>query len=213
MAYEVVWARCSVDNPETGESLIVNKGERLPEWVSDYTLFVLTSTGGVKMVADDAPLARPAPDPVRLVEHPPLDSDAALAERDTLAGDAAARLATARAGQGDTRPKDYASKGAWVDYAVTQRADGVSEDDARAEADRLSKTELISRYGKATAQADAVPAADEPDERSDDKATWLEYRINERVAQRPADQSEEDARAQAQAELEGKTKADLVAGL
>lgn len=37
-------------------------------------------------------------------------------------------------------PKDYATKGEWVDYAVTQGAD-------RSEAESLTKQELIDLYG------------------------------------------------------------------
>jgi hypothetical protein len=45
------------------------------------------------------------------------------------------------------RPKDYASKLEWVDYAVSKRADGVSEDDARAAAEAKSKADLIAEFG------------------------------------------------------------------
>lgn len=50
-------------------------------------------------------------------------------------------------GKPDGQPALYASKGAWVDYAVTQRADGVSEEDARADAESKSKAELLAEYG------------------------------------------------------------------
>lgn len=71
------------------------------------------------------------------------------------------------------------------------------------------------------AVAGLVPeGSDEPDDArrsgrprvTEDKATWYEYRVNERVANRPDDQSEEDARAQAQADLADRSKAQLVAG-
>ena len=42
-------------------------------------------------------------------------------------------------------PATYASKGAWVDYAVTQGAD-------RAEAEAMSKNDLIDAYGPASQQ-------------------------------------------------------------
>jgi hypothetical protein len=45
------------------------------------------------------------------------------------------------------RPRVNASKEDWVEYAVTQRADGVSEDDARAEAQAMSKADLIAKSG------------------------------------------------------------------
>lgn len=45
------------------------------------------------------------------------------------------------------RPKDYASKPEWVEYAVSRRTEGMSEDDARAEAEAKSKQDLIAEYG------------------------------------------------------------------
>jgi hypothetical protein len=47
----------------------------------------------------------------------------------------------------DARPSRSDSKAAWVDYAVSQRGDGVSEEDARAEADGKLKADLIAEYG------------------------------------------------------------------
>jgi hypothetical protein len=45
------------------------------------------------------------------------------------------------------RPKDHASKADWVDYAVSLRAEGVSEQDARAWAEVKTKAELVAEYG------------------------------------------------------------------
>lgn len=45
------------------------------------------------------------------------------------------------------RPKDYASKPEWVDYAVSKRAEGVSEEDARTSAEAMSKADLIATFG------------------------------------------------------------------
>jgi len=149
MKHQVVWSACSVDNPETGESVILKTGEFLPEWVEDYTKFVLVQTGAVKAVGDDTEPAAPSPDPVRLIEHPPLTSDAALAEKDTLAGAAAARLRAAKdepTDDGD-KPKPYASKEVWLAYAVSQREDGVSEEDATAALTDKTKAELVAEFG------------------------------------------------------------------
>lgn len=44
------------------------------------------------------------------------------------------------------RPADNANKPAWVDYAVAMRAEGVSEEDARAEAEATKKDDLIARF-------------------------------------------------------------------
>jgi hypothetical protein len=51
------------------------------------------------------------------------------------------------AGERGGRPHGNAGKQAWVDYAVSQRTDGVSEDDARAEAEGMSKADLVAKYG------------------------------------------------------------------
>lgn len=45
------------------------------------------------------------------------------------------------------RPKDYASKGEWVDYAVTLRDDDTSEYDARTAAEGKTKDALIAEHG------------------------------------------------------------------
>lgn len=44
------------------------------------------------------------------------------------------------------RPSQVSSKADWVDYAVSQRADDVSESDARAEAEAKTKAELVAEY-------------------------------------------------------------------
>jgi hypothetical protein len=45
------------------------------------------------------------------------------------------------------RPADNANKAAWVDYAVACRDEGVSDEDARATAEGMTKAELISLHG------------------------------------------------------------------
>lgn len=45
------------------------------------------------------------------------------------------------------RPPVNAPKAEWVAYAVTQRAEGTSEDDARTAAESMSKADLIAKYG------------------------------------------------------------------
>ena len=65
-----------------------------------------------------------------------------LAERMKLQADAAdAPVAS------PGRPATYATKDKWVAYAVTQRPDDQSEDDAKAAAEAMSKAELIASYG------------------------------------------------------------------
>jgi hypothetical protein len=92
MKHLVVWPKISVDNPDTGESSVLAKDEVLPDYVDDFTRFVLVQTGAVRPVEDSFEAPAASPEPVRLTEHPPLTSDLALAEKDTPAGEAAARL-------------------------------------------------------------------------------------------------------------------------
>jgi len=44
-------------------------------------------------------------------------------------------------------PPQAATKADWVAFAVTQRAEGVSEADAQAEAEAKSKADLIAEFG------------------------------------------------------------------
>jgi hypothetical protein len=135
--HQVVWEKCSVDNPETGESLVLKKGEFLPDWVADFTKFVLVSTGGVRAVPDDTPAVGPSPAPVRLAEHPP------------EAGEQPAKAEGKAEGGQDFAgpPPQSAAKADWVAYAAAKRAEGVSEEDARAAAEATSKADLIAEFG------------------------------------------------------------------
>jgi hypothetical protein len=45
------------------------------------------------------------------------------------------------------KPAQSAPKADWVAYAVSQRDEGVSEQDAQAEAEAMSKADLIAQYG------------------------------------------------------------------
>jgi hypothetical protein len=145
MALQVVWAECSVTHPDTQEDTILRKFDLVPDWVDDFTKFVLTSTGAARFVDDSAPEPAPPAEPVRLQEHPPLESQFAQAERGTAAGEAAARLAAERGtatGQqvgdgGPKRPAQADPKAAWVDYAVASGAD-------RGRAEEATKDELMS---------------------------------------------------------------------
>lgn len=53
-----------------------------------------------------------------------------------------------RSGRGDGRPTARSSKEEWVRHAVAQRAEGTSEEDARREAEGMSKEQLIAEYGQ-----------------------------------------------------------------
>lgn len=45
------------------------------------------------------------------------------------------------------RPPRAGAKELWVDFAVSQRGDGVDEDAARAQAEAMTKQELVDRFG------------------------------------------------------------------
>lgn len=139
LKHQVVWAKCAVTKPVTDEEVILVKGDLLPDWVSEFTKFVLTGCGAVKAVEElDPALTAVTPEPVYLQEHqlPPVVSATGLSGP-------AVTLAPAP----PAPPAPNATKPEWVAYAVIQRAEGVSEDDARAEADKLTKAELIAKYG------------------------------------------------------------------
>jgi hypothetical protein len=106
------------------------------------------------------------------------------------------------------RPALTASKDEWVAYAVTQRPEGMAEEEARDEYGEMTHAELVAQ---ADAQAEAEAAAEgkpgeqrsgRPDGRSS-QATWLNYA----VSQRPEGMTEEEAR-DAYGDM---TKAELVA--
>lgn len=129
LKHQVVWPKLAVTNPKGGEEQIVKRGDMLPDWVDDFTRFVLAGSGGVKAVeTPDPALTETTPEPVRLQEHKPTGG-------------------TETAEEVDGRPKDYAPKPEWVAYAVSRRPEGVSEEDARAEAEGKSKADLITQYG------------------------------------------------------------------
>jgi hypothetical protein len=76
-------------------------------------------------------------------QGPALAQDARMAN----ALEAAGHTETSSEIRTDGRPNRNDSKAAWVDYAVSQRGEGVSEEDARAEADGKLKADLIAEYG------------------------------------------------------------------
>lgn len=53
-----------------------------------------------------------------------------------------------KADKDKTPPHGNASQAVWVDFAVRHRGEGVSEERARAEAQNLSKDQLVAKYGK-----------------------------------------------------------------
>lgn len=51
------------------------------------------------------------------------------------------------ASRADGRPKANSSKDEWVTYAVAQRGEDTSEEDARREAESMTKADLVARHG------------------------------------------------------------------
>lgn len=138
MSHQVVWEKCSVDNPDTGESVVLVRGDTVPDWVAPFPLFVLTSTGAVRVVDEPDPtLGQPTPEPVRLAEHPPPPAGPAAGGEviENVEVGAGAVVVAAK-----DRPADSASKADWVEYAVSRGAD-------RQTVEPVTRAELISRYG------------------------------------------------------------------
>jgi hypothetical protein len=159
MGYQVVSKQIAVPNREKGEEEIFVRGQMLPDWVGEYELFVMTSSGYIKPVVDPDPVlteAEKTPEPVRLPEHPPpprTEADLragrqAEAARKTAEDAKEEERIRAQAegrpplgGSEAKRPADYASKAEWVDFAVSKGAN-------RDEAESSSKADLVSKYGK-----------------------------------------------------------------
>lgn len=136
MALQVVWAKCSVTDPTSGQDTILSRGELVPDFVDEFTRFALTSIGAAMQVERPGdPVAVPAP--VRLSEHPPLGSQQALAEQGTLAGEASAGGQDAFA----DAPARTATKETWVAYAETH---GMTRDEARG----MTRDALAEEFGR-----------------------------------------------------------------
>lgn len=167
MGHQVVWPACSVTDPDSGEDVVLRKGDMLPDYVNEFTLFVLTTTGGVRFVEDPDPSLLAEENPpaqVLLPEHlpPPAGSDAEKVEierakveglpRARSGASTSAAKSTADADDADededAPPAVSAAKPEWVEYAVRHRRKGQSEQDARTEAEATSKEQLVGRFGR-----------------------------------------------------------------
>lgn len=143
MGYQVVWPAVSVadkrDPKNVKDGVVFQRGAMLPDWVDDFTLHVLTTTGGVKAVeSPDRALVEVdnPPAPVRLQEHPPVVSST---------DPAAVKPAVVRPKNDDpNRPADSASKAEWLEYARKRETDKAKRDKLT---DDVTRAELISTYG------------------------------------------------------------------
>lgn len=130
LRHQVVWEKCSFTNPKTDKEIILKRGELLPDWVTDFTLAALVGAGGIKAIEQAEPTPEPEP------QLPPV-----------LSRDTGLDLQTASITLAPAKPAPNANKPEWVAYAVSQRAEGVSEEDARVKAEAMSKAELAAKYG------------------------------------------------------------------
>jgi hypothetical protein len=128
--YQVVWPYATVKliDSATGQPTFrgFNEGSILPPTADPADVKRLVGKGAVADLDAPASVAEPEPEPnpePELGYEPEPEPGAVV------------------------RPKDYGSKAEWVDYAVSQRSEGVSEEDARAVAELSSKAELIAEFG------------------------------------------------------------------
>lgn len=123
--YQVVWPYATVKliDGATGQPTFrgFNEGSVLPLTADANDVKRLVGKGAVAALGEQAPPAVVLPDPEPDVEPAPDVKP--------------------------ERPKDYAPKPEWVDYAVACRAGGVSEEDARVEAEGKPKADLITEFG------------------------------------------------------------------
>ena len=125
-------------------------GQVKREDVDDESLRHHLDSGLMAPVGSDlarfaAPAGTPKPgEPPNVpVEDTPVSS-LPLAER--LKRQAAAADAEPEKTRGG-KPASYATKDKWVAYAVTQRPEDQSEEDAKAAAEAMSKADLVAKYG------------------------------------------------------------------
>jgi len=131
MALQAQWAKVNVTNPDTGEDYIVHRGAYLPDWVDDYTKFVLTTCGAVQDVPDasddEDKTSLTDAEPVRLQEHPPPAQESSEPSGDL------------------EKPSKDASKQEWVDYASDPRNPNRI---AKSTAGNMSQQALMDRFSK-----------------------------------------------------------------
>lgn len=143
MSFQVVWEKVALTREGEPEDTILKRGQTLPDWVSEFMLGVLTSTGAVRAV-DDGPIPAYAAPTARESELPPSVPTGPMPKDAGAVRDPEPDRGSDQGGDGDDdveAPATSAHKATWVNYAVSK---GMS----RNEADGLSKEALINRFGK-----------------------------------------------------------------
>jgi hypothetical protein len=154
-----------VNQPGGGETVLgFYEGGTLPESAHKESVEALLAKGMIEETDGPTPEEQAAEDAkVEKAAREKADKAAeqVAAEEQKKADERAAKMAAAKSedakqakGTGElpydeepVPPPVSASKGDWVSYAVSQREDGVSEGDARLEAEGKSKNDLINEYG------------------------------------------------------------------
>lgn len=148
MGFQVVWPAVSVadarDPKNVKDGIVVKRGDMLPDWVDDFTIHVLTTSGGVKSVETPDKVLQEVdnpPAPVLLQEHPrPVQTDLTGTSQDP-----AVKTQPVKAKNDDpNRPADSASKSDWLAYARKRETDKAKRD---ALTDDVTRAELINTYG------------------------------------------------------------------
>jgi hypothetical protein len=145
MTLHVVWEKCSVDNPDTGENLVLNRGEELPDFVTPFVRSTLVQIGAVRdfgaavsMVQDAADAEQrtyePVKPPVMADEIPPVtEFNGRPVDLDNGPLDPADAPSA-----GDSRPSTSDNKETWERYAVAR---GYFD---QAEAESMTKKDLVA---------------------------------------------------------------------
>jgi len=150
MTLHVVWEKCSVDKP-SGENVILNRGDELPDFVEPFVRATLVQIGAVRdfgaavsvvQEAADAELrsTEPVPPPVLPDEIPPVQPVRTYSPDPTATepSDASDLLDPA----GNNLPSERDNKETWERYAVAR---GYF---TQAEAESMTKRDLVAQVNE-----------------------------------------------------------------
>lgn len=174
MGYQVVWPAVSVadmrDPKNVKDGIVFQRGAMLPDWVDEFTLHVLSTSGGVKAVETPDPVLKAVtspPEPVRLQEHAPefvtnvegSSQDPTVKDPKDVKGEPTIQVRGVQIASQErqqrqqaerpknddpNRPADSASKADWLAYAKSRETDKAKRD---ALTDDVTRAELINTYG------------------------------------------------------------------